>query len=75
MILRRSKRKSVPTTNREEKDAPFTAYGSKIIKKIAQTAQKTTLKPLTINSLLKLIELDKNNSSEQSKRIVLPETG
>jgi hypothetical protein len=75
MILRRSKRTSVPITNREEKDAPFTAYSSKVIKKTAQTAQKTTLKPLTVNSLLKPIELDKNNSSEQSKRTVLPETG
>jgi hypothetical protein len=64
----------VPTTIWEEKDAHSTACGSKIIKKTAQTAQKTALKPLTDNSLLKPIELDKNNSPEQSKLIVLPET-
>jgi hypothetical protein len=75
MILRRSKRTPVLTTRWEEKDAPSTAYGSKIIKKTAQTAQKTALKPLTVDSLPKPIELDKNYSPEQSKHTVLPETG
>jgi hypothetical protein len=37
--------------------------------------QKSALKLLTVSSLLKLTELDKNNSSEQSKRTALSKTG
>jgi hypothetical protein len=74
MILRRSKRTPVPITKWEEKVAPSAAFGSKITKKTAQTARKTALKPVTVGSLPKPIELDKNDSPEQFKRIALPET-
>jgi Transposase IS4 len=75
MILRRSKRTPVPITKWEERAAPSAAFGFKITKKIAQTVQKTALKPVTVGSLPKPFELDRNDSPEQSKSTALPETG
>jgi hypothetical protein len=75
MILRRSKRTPVPATRWEEKAAPSAAVDSKIIKKTVKTKQKTSFKSVTISTSLQLIKLDKNNSSKQSKLILVPGTG
>jgi hypothetical protein len=75
MILRRSKRTSVPTTRWEEKAAPSAAVDPRITKKTVKTKQKTSFKSVTIGTLPKLIELDKNDLPEQSKCISVPKTG
>jgi hypothetical protein len=57
------------------KAAPSAAVDPKITKKTVKTKQKTSFKSVTIDTLSKPIELDKNNLPEQSKRISVPETG
>jgi hypothetical protein len=64
MSLRRSKRKPVPKTIWEEKNAPSAASDPKITKNTARTAQKTALKPIVIGHLPETLKLDEKDLPE-----------